>query len=560
MPSKDNKSRFTKTDPCPICRGYDQAPRGKGERCFGFGSSDLAHCTRPERAGRLQENPASRTYPHKLIGDCGCGIRHDTGPAPTAASGKSERRQIVATYPYHDEAGEVAYEVVRTEPKGFFQRRPDVAGWVNSLQGVKRLPYRLPQLVAAPKGSTVYVPEGEKDCDRLAAEGVVSTCNSEGAGKFRPALVPYFEGMKVVIVPDNDDTGRRHAEAVARTLHGVAASVRVWEWVKGEVPEGGDVSDWLDADHTVEELLSLADVLVEYEPPTTVAVNGANGQQQPVPTLNIVTLADIPPTEVSWLWPLRLPRGKLSLIAGDPGLGKSYLMLDLAARVSLGGLWPDGGDVDQGDVLIITAEDAVSDTIRPRADALGADPRRIHMIGVSVREGEKDLAFSLLDHIGLIHQAIADYGASLLILDPLLAFTGGQRVDANKTHEVRPVLMRVSEVAEVTGCSVVGIMHLNKDSRQAKSIYRISSSLAFAASARSILGVGKHPDDESRRVFVGLKHNLSAEPPGLSYCFVDGVFAWDPGTVDIDSGRLFEPPAARKAKNQSRQANSWTRS
>lgn len=277
------------------------------------------------------------------------------------------------------------------------------------------------------------------------------------------------------------------------------------------------------------------------QPPST---NGFEPDElELMPKLHIVNLHEVAPQRVGWLWDKRFPFGKLSLVVGDPGLGKSYMMLDIAARISLGGGWPDGtGRAKQGNVLVITAEDSIADTIRPRMDALGADVTRVQIIGVTVRKGEKDLALSLGEHMHLIRDAITEHNAVMLIIDPLLAFTGGRNIDANKAHEVRPLLMQIAEVAETTGCVIVGIMHLNKDSRQAKSIYRISSSLAFAAAARSVLGVGPHPDDETLRVLVGMKHNLSAQPQSLSYRFIDGVFAWDLGTVDVDVDKIFDPP------------------
>jgi RecA-family ATPase len=102
------------------------------------------------------------------------------------------------------------------------------------------------------------------------------------------------------------------------------------------------------------------------------------------PRLLVTTLSGVEPEEVNWLWPGRIPRGKTTLLAGDAGLGKSYLSLDIAARVSTGGTWPDGGDVAEGDVLIVTAEDGLADTVRPRLDNLGADVSRVHHIDVTV--------------------------------------------------------------------------------------------------------------------------------------------------------------------------------
>ena len=142
--------RFTRRRPCPICRGFDSQQRGKEQRCHGFLSDDghYAHCAREEHAGGLPINAISATYAHRLDGDCNCGVRHDGGSARKMADGTP--RSIVATYDYRDGNFKRLYQVVRQEPKSFYQRRPDGAGgWINNLNGVERVLYRLPELMTA---------------------------------------------------------------------------------------------------------------------------------------------------------------------------------------------------------------------------------------------------------------------------------------------------------------------------------------------------------------------------------------------------------------------------
>jgi hypothetical protein len=174
-------------------------------------------------------------------------------------------RRIVAVYPYHDEGGLLLYEVVRFEPKGFAQRRPDRNGghtW--GLNGVRRVPYRLPELITSLPDTTIYITEGEKDCDRLAQCGLIST-TSGPAGSWRPEFAEYFRGREVVVLSDNDGPGLAHADHVARSLHRVARRVRL-VWLPG--PEKSDVSDWLDAGHSVQELIDTVSQTPDYEPPT----------------------------------------------------------------------------------------------------------------------------------------------------------------------------------------------------------------------------------------------------------------------------------------------------
>jgi putative DNA primase/helicase len=189
-------------------------------------------------------------------------------------NGTGARSELVETYDYLDEDGTLLYQVVRKSPKSFLQRRPDGrGGWSWKLGDVRRVPYTLPRLIEATGlEKLIVVVEGEKDADRLAATGVVATTNAGGAGKWRPEYSEHLRGAQVVVVPDNDDAGRDHAHAVARSLYGVAAAVRVIELP--HLPPKGDVSDWLDAGGTVDELQRLARDTPVWDEVSEAAVEG----------------------------------------------------------------------------------------------------------------------------------------------------------------------------------------------------------------------------------------------------------------------------------------------
>jgi hypothetical protein len=182
-------------------------------------------------------------------------VQHKHIPEAAPSAPQARARQVCA-YDYPDADGVLLFQVVRLDPKGFSQRRPDDAGgWVYSLKGVERVPYRLPQLIEAVAARrTVYIVEGEKSADRLAALGLDATCSPGGANKWRPSYTPFFVGADVVILPDNDQPGRDHAQQVAEALHEVA-SVRIV--ALPDLPPKGDVCDWLDAGHTAEELSNI---------------------------------------------------------------------------------------------------------------------------------------------------------------------------------------------------------------------------------------------------------------------------------------------------------------
>ncbi|OFX15255.1 MAG: hypothetical protein A2Z18_00180 [Armatimonadetes bacterium RBG_16_58_9] len=185
---------------------------------------------------------------------------------------KRDTGRIVETYDYTDTDGKVVFQVCRMVPKDFRQRRPapDLVGghggWTWHLDGVTRVLYRLPAVLAAVRaGQTVHVCEGEKDVHSLESCGLVATCNAGGAGKWRDDYSDALECANVVILPDNDEPGRKHAEDVARSLAGKAGSVRVVE--PPDLLEKGDITDWIQAGHTVDELLALVESAEEWTPP-----------------------------------------------------------------------------------------------------------------------------------------------------------------------------------------------------------------------------------------------------------------------------------------------------
>lgn len=179
-------------------------------------------------------------------------------PSPTSPNVLAKPK-IVTTYTYEDEKRNVLFEVVRLEPKGFRQRRPDgKGGWLWSVKDVRQAPYRLPQLLTADPEAWVFIVEGEKDVLRLESVGLVATCNAGGAGKWPTELSKHFAGRRMVILPDNDEPGHQHASKVRSALSGVAAEVRVL-CLPG-LPPKGDVSDWIDAGGTIERLLELVEL------------------------------------------------------------------------------------------------------------------------------------------------------------------------------------------------------------------------------------------------------------------------------------------------------------
>ena len=235
-----------------------------------------------------------------------------------------------------------------------------------------------------------------------------------------------------------------------------------------------------------------------------------------------VRLSDVEPEHVSWQWAGRLPLGKIVVLDGDPAVGKSTISVDLAARVSTGSTWPDGAPNRKGAVLLLSAEDGLADTIRPRLDAAGGDPTKVHAL-TEVRYHDEDgnlrtrpVTLSDLEHI---EKAVTSTSATLIVVDVLMAFLPG-KVDAHRDQDVRGVLSGLAAMAERTNSCVLLLRHLNK-STGGPAIYRGGGSIGIVGAARVGLLAAADPDDESQRVLAGIKSNLSVMPEALSYKLVD---------------------------------------
>jgi AAA domain/Bifunctional DNA primase/polymerase, N-terminal len=238
-------------------------------------------------------------------------------------------------------------------------------------------------------------------------------------------------------------------------------------------------------------------------------------QSKPVAALSLGSrlYRDIEPQAVEWLWPNRIALGKLSLIVGQPGFGKTFLAVDMAARVSTGSAFPDGSMPASGEAAILTCEDGASDTLRPRLDAAGADVSRVHHIdGIRSCDGKPHFV-SLASHLPIVEQwLLAHPEVRLLVIDPISAFMGDG--DSHKNADVRAVLGPLAELAERHRLAVLGITHLSKG--QAKAINRIIGSIAFVAAARAAWLIGEDPDMPERRLFLPVKNNLG-KAGGLAY-------------------------------------------
>lgn len=265
-----------------------------------------------------------------------------------------------------------------------------------------------------------------------------------------------------------------------------------------------------------------------------------------------ICMSDVQREEVTWLWKNRIPLRKLTIIQGDPGVGKSQLTLAITAPVTRG--LPIHGDTagrEPATVLILSAEDGLADTIRPRLEALGADLSKvIALTGMRDEQGH-ERAISLAD-VDILDAAIQQYKPLLVIIDPLIAYVG--KVDTYKAGEVRGILAPLAGLAERHTSAVVAVQHLNKGA--AKAVYRGQGSIDFFAACRSCFLVGKSPESDSEKVLISIKSNLGPEMPALTFSINGGRFEWGHQSA-VTAEQLLADPVNDEEKSQSDEATEF---
>ena len=442
--------------------------------------------------------------------------------------------RIAAVYPYADTDGALLYQVVRYIPKDFRQRRPDGnGGWIWDAKSVARVPYRLSEVINA---DCVFVVEGEKDADNLIGLGLVGTCIAGGSGaRWTTDVVKHFRSnQNIVVIPDNDPPGERYALAAARALRQKVASLKILRLTG--LPSKGDVSDWIkmrELSDAKAELLRLAERAPEWmmdnerEP----QANAGDIDFQASVTVEM-TRGDLLCIEaVCWLWPDWLAIGKVHILGGAPGTGKTTIAMSFAAAATNGMGWPDAHRSEPGEVVIWSGEDNTADTLAPRLAARGADMRRVHFVGnVSDPQNGRRMFDPARDTELLRVQMQRIGNIKMLIIDPIVNAVQG---DSHKNADVRKSLQPLVDLAAVEKVALLGITHFSKGTAGREPVERITGSLAFGALARVVMVVAKRAGDDeaATHVFCRAKSNIGRDDGGFEYRLIQEPLRDNPAIV-----------------------------
>jgi hypothetical protein len=442
---------------------------------------------------------------------------------------KHVSKKIVATYDYKNESGQLQYQSVRYEPKGFRQRRLDgERGWIWNLQGVRQVLYRLQELLRAAPDDWIFIVEGEKDADRLCDEGLVATTCAMGAGKWDDSYSEFLNDRKLVaIIPDNDEAGRKHAKQVAESLARVGVKARIIE-LPG-LAKGGDTSDWLNGGGAKEELLDLLDQTRPYKPATE-------------RYLHHQILSSVASKQVEYLWPEVMPLGMITSLISQEGEGKSTVASNITAHITTGKRWPNAPSVPnpKGHVIIFSHEEDLSRVLVPRLTANGADLERV-VAGesfIETADGDEE-PFDIERHIPEL-DALADEfpETRLVVFDPITSYV---HCHENSNAKVRTALKPLIDFAARRNIAVLTLTHLNKKVDLGM-INRTIGSRAWSALPRMVWGIrieqiedeeGRKTDTDSRFLLC-IKSNIGPKPKGLRFSIAEGGrVVWDEERVNL---------------------------
>jgi 5S rRNA maturation endonuclease (ribonuclease M5)/RecA/RadA recombinase len=379
----------------------------------------------------------------------------------------SQKRDQITAYDYIGDHGVLEYQVIRIDyadgSKTFRQQRPDgKGGWIKNLKDVRKIPYNLPEILHQSKRA-VWIVEGEKCVDRLRELGIVATTNNGGSGNWTEEHSQWLKGRKVVIVPDNDEAGQKHAAKVINSLIGVAEDIKLLD-LSSELPNKGDIVDWLDTGKTKESLVAKARAAKTI---TEAVEDPGEIEQEVVKTFDVLQLHELmsmPP--IKWLTDTLLTRHGFAVMYGPPGCGKTFVALDMALSVASGRDFHEMGTV-QGAVLYIAGEGVgglgkrVKAWINNRGAGCVERELPFYVLPTAVNLANPIDLETLLATVDALEER-AGMKFSLVVVDTVARALLG--ADENSATDMGKFVKACDTIKEHTAAAVLGIHHSGKDS------------------------------------------------------------------------------------------------
>lgn len=421
--------------------------------------------------------------------------------------------ELTGIHPYYDETGKLLYFRCRLKHADGrkwirpFHYNPIQSNWTlgEPAFGEAKPLYGLLRLNSTDQQDDVWIVEGEQKVDALIKLGFVATTSGSSSSATSVNWEP-LRNRSVVIWPDFDESGAFYMQEVTIILESINCSIRCIDVIELNLPNKGDVIDWLklNPNATPADLLALPVI-------KSLCHNSDN-----YVGVELIRANNIKPEPITWLWNGWLAAGKMHILGGLSGAGKTTISMALAATVSKGGKWPDGNQCIAGNVVIWSGEDDPKDTLTPRLIQANADLSRVYFVGGKILGNVKQ-SFDPAKDLELLRHKLEEIGdVRLVIIDPIVSVITG---DSHKNAEVRRGLQPLVDMASLMGFAVLGITHFTKGTSGGEPIERITGSLAFGALARIVLVATKqqNKDNCDTRLFLRVKSNIGPDSDGFEY-------------------------------------------
>jgi hypothetical protein len=435
-----------------------------------------------------------------------------------------------------------------------------------------------PELVA----DEIFWPEGEKDVENLDKINVPAFTFG-GTGDGLPDRIDYYlKDRRLVILADNDDPGRAHAEKKAAVAHAAgAASIKIVSFPELLLPDK-DVSDFIKLGGTPEQLRER----IEATLPLSLAA-ASDGALRARPsssrkTSDLVRLASIKPQATDWLWRDRIPCGAQTIFTGWPGVGKSQQQCGTVWQVSTGKPWPDGSPCPCGDIIMLTCEDGYAPTVVPRLLAAGANLDRVHALPIIRIDDKTKRAFLLTEDLDELERHVAALSdPKLITIDPITGFFGSGKINSNSVTDIRGALAPLSDLAERWNIAIHTITHPPKTTGSAMNAF--IGSQAFIAASRMAYVTTEEMDEggkpTGRYLMAMVRSSLGPKMPTLAYrlaqisvgnddrdgrIIIGSYVAWEDGVIDISADAALaaasgNPKADAERHSAREEAANWLR-